>query len=55
MSDGTFAELIESLKQALAYERNVSEGYRVTRLEVTSQPLNNQKNLCAISHKRWSR
>lgn len=43
ISDETFAELIESLKQVLAYERGVCAGYRVTRLKVPSRLLNNQK------------
>jgi len=40
MSDETFAELKESLEQALAYERGAREGYRVTRVEIpqSSQP-----------------
>lgn len=32
MSNETFAELIQSLKQALEYERGEREGYRVTRV-----------------------
>lgn len=41
MSDVTFAELIESIKQALEYERGAREGYRVTRVAIPrpSQPM----------------
>lgn len=41
MSDETFAELIESIKQALEYERGAREGYRVTRVAIPcpSQPV----------------
>lgn len=35
MSDEVFAELKESLEQALAYERGAREGYRVTRIAVS--------------------
>lgn len=35
MSDETFADLIESIKQALEYERGAREGYRVTRVAIS--------------------
>jgi len=38
MSDETFAELIESAEQALAYERGQREGCRVTRVVVARPP-----------------
>ncbi len=38
MSDETFAELIESIKQALEYERGAREGYRVTRVAISHPP-----------------
>jgi hypothetical protein len=34
MTDETFAELITSAKQALAYERGEDSGHRVTRIAV---------------------
>lgn len=41
MSDETFAELIESIKQALEYERGPRDGYRVKRVAIPrpSQPM----------------
>jgi hypothetical protein len=33
----TFAQIRESLEQALAYERGEREGYRVTRVEIPEQ------------------
>jgi len=38
MSDETFAELMESSEQALAYERGARGGYRVTRVVVPKPP-----------------
>lgn len=38
MSDETFAELVESAEQALAYERGAREGYRVTNVAVPKPP-----------------
>jgi putative transcriptional regulator len=38
VSDETFAELMESAEQALAYERGQREGYRVTRVAVPRPP-----------------
>lgn len=35
MQDETFAELIESAGQALAYERGARDGYRVVQVEST--------------------
>ncbi len=34
MSDETFAELMESAKQALAYESGARENYRVTQVKI---------------------
>lgn len=34
MRDETFAELIESARQVLAYENGARENYRVTRVEI---------------------
>ena len=34
MTDETFAELMKSAKQALAYERGEDSGHRVTRIAV---------------------
>jgi hypothetical protein len=38
MQDETFAELIESAGQALAYERGARDGYRVVQVESTKSP-----------------
>lgn len=38
VSDETFAELMESAEQALAYERGGREGYRVTEVVVPKPP-----------------
>ena len=38
MSDETFAELVESAEQALAYERGARAGYRVTRVPLPKPP-----------------
>jgi putative transcriptional regulator len=38
MSDDSFAELLESAGQALAYERGARKGYRVTRLAALHAP-----------------
>lgn len=38
MSDEAFAELVEAAEQSLAYERGAREGYRVTRVAVSSSP-----------------
>lgn len=38
MSDETFAELMESAEQVLAYERGAREGYRVTQVTVPKPP-----------------
>jgi len=38
MSDETFAELMESAEQALAYERGERKGYRVTQVTVPKPP-----------------
>jgi putative transcriptional regulator len=38
MSDETFAELMESAEQALAYERGAREGFRVTQVAVPKPP-----------------
>ncbi len=38
MSEETFAELMESAGQALAYERGAREGYRVTQVAVPKPP-----------------
>lgn len=37
-SDETFAELMESAEQALAYERGARKGYRVTRVAAPHAP-----------------
>ena len=39
MSDETFAELMESFMQALAYERGEREGYRITRAVVPKKSM----------------
>lgn len=41
MSDETFAELMESAEQALAYERGAREGYRITQVALSThaQPI----------------
>jgi hypothetical protein len=39
MTDETFAELMKSAKQALAYERGEASGHRVTRIAVPRPPL----------------
>lgn len=38
VSDESFAELMESAEQALAYERGERKGYRVTRVAVPKPP-----------------
>ena len=38
MQDETFAELIESARQALVYERGAREGYRVVQVKSTKFP-----------------
>jgi hypothetical protein len=38
MQDKTFAELMESAGQALAYESGAREGYRVMRVESSKSP-----------------
>lgn len=38
MRDETFAELMESAEQALAYERGARAGYRVTQVAVPKPP-----------------
>ena len=38
VSDETFAELMESAEQALAYERGEHKGYRVTQVAVPKPP-----------------
>jgi hypothetical protein len=38
MTDETFAELMKSAKQALAYERGKFSGHRVTRITVPRPP-----------------
>jgi putative transcriptional regulator len=38
VSDETFAELMESAEQALAYERGEDKGYRVTQVVVPKPP-----------------
>src|ERR1051325_4503976 len=38
MSDETFAALMESAEQALAYERGEREGYRITRVVFPRPP-----------------
>jgi putative transcriptional regulator len=38
MSDETFAELMESADQALAYEQGAREGYRVTQVVIPKPP-----------------
>jgi hypothetical protein len=38
MQEETFAELMESAKQTLAYERGTREGYRVTQVETSKSP-----------------
>lgn len=38
MTDETFAELMTSAKQALAYERGEDSGHRVTRIAVPRPP-----------------
>lgn len=38
MSDTAFAELEESLNQAVTYERGASEGYRVTKRAAPAPP-----------------
>ncbi len=38
MSDDTFAELMKSAEQALAYERGEREGFRVTRVAAPRPP-----------------
>jgi len=38
MSDETFAELMESAEQALAYERGARGGFRVTRIGLPRPP-----------------
>lgn len=38
MSDETFAKLMESAEQALAYERGARKGYRVTRIAAPQAP-----------------
>lgn len=47
MSDGAFAELVESAEQALAYERGAREGYGVTRVAVSrpSQPVSGRRDM----------
>lgn len=36
MSDDAFTELMKAAEQALAYERGAREGYRITRVSVSS-------------------
>lgn len=36
MRDETFAELMESARQALAYESGARENYRVTQVEISA-------------------
>lgn len=38
MQDETFAGLIESARQALAYERGARDGYRVVQVKSTESP-----------------
>jgi putative transcriptional regulator len=38
VSDETFAEMMESAEQALAYERGEDKGYRVTQVVVPKPP-----------------
>jgi len=38
VSDETFAEMMESAEQALAYERGARAGYRVTQVAVPKPP-----------------
>lgn len=38
VSDETFAELMESAEQALAYERGEGKGYRVTQVVIPKPP-----------------
>ena len=38
MQDGTFAELMEAAEQALAYEREARDGYRVVQVEGAKFP-----------------
>ena len=52
VSDETFAELIESAEQALAYERGVRKGYRVTQVVVPMPPDPMSSNEIAGMRKR---
>jgi hypothetical protein len=46
MSDETFAELIESMGQALEYERGARSGYRVKRIRLPrpQRPVSSAEN-----------
>jgi hypothetical protein len=43
VSGEAFAELVESARQALAYERGARAGYRVTRVAVSRPPLSSKR------------